>query len=71
MSKTKPSKSVSQNPVEDRAKLISLSEELVKLQLEKYTGKLKDLRSIFHKRKEIARLKTIVRAQELIAAKTK
>lgn len=38
--------------------------ELAKLYLAKYTGKLKNLRSIFNTRKEIARLKTKMHQQK-------
>lgn len=41
-------------------------EELAQLTLDKNTGKLKNLRSIFHKKKAIARILTTIRQKELI-----
>ncbi len=41
-------------------------EELAQLTLDKNTGKLKNLRSIFHKKKEIARILTTIRQKELL-----
>ncbi len=43
----------------------SKQKELTNLILEKYAGKLKNMRSIFITRKEIARLKTTQRLKEL------
>ena len=39
--------------------------ELAQMILDKNTGKLKNLRSIFHKKKEIARILTMARQKEL------
>ncbi len=40
-------------------------EELAQMTLDKNTGKLKNLRSIFHKKKNIARILTTIRQKEL------
>jgi ribosomal protein L29 len=45
-------------PNDQAVDLSSLRKELLKLQLEKYAGKLKNTRSIFHLRKDIARTLT-------------
>jgi len=45
--------------------LVKASEALMKLKMEQATRKLKDVHQVMKKRREIARIKTIMHAKEL------
>lgn len=51
--------------VELKSMLKDAKDVLFSLKLEKEQNKLKDLRAIFHKRKEIARILTAIRGKEI------
>lgn len=48
-----------------KRELVQAKETLFLLKLDKSLGKLKNIRSIFWKRKEIAQISTIIRGKEL------
>ena len=53
------------DPVNLNTQLAQKRKDLVKLKLEKESGKLKNTRVVFHLRKEIARILTQIRLAEL------
>ncbi len=61
------SKDLEQKNAQELTSLLKTDrEELAQLTLDKNTGKLKNLRSIFHKKKAIARILTTIRQKELL-----
>ena len=48
-----------------KSELGSVQKELFSLRIDKSTCKLKDLRSIYHKRKDVTVIKTVIREKEL------
>lgn len=63
----KEKKQKEQTVAELRLELDKIKEELLTLRLDKSIGKLKNTKSLFHKRKEIARILTYLKQKEVIA----
>lgn len=59
-----------QSITELQAQVVKLEAELGKAQLQKSVGKLNNTRLMYTLRKDIAKIKTIIRSKELAAAAT-
>ena len=58
-------KELHQKPLQDLKQLLEkLQGELIQLNVDKSTGRLKDLHAVYKKRKEIAVVKTIIMEKE-------
>jgi ribosomal protein L29 len=64
--KTKAKKDLFSKPIKElKASLLEVREVLSGLRLDNSQNKLKNKRSIFHKRREIAQILTVIKTKEL------
>ncbi|MFH1832658.1 MAG: 50S ribosomal protein L29 [Candidatus Levyibacteriota bacterium] len=64
--KTKAKKELHTKTIPElKARFLELKNELFQLKLDKFQKKLKNLRSVFEKRKEVARILTILEEKKL------